>query len=567
MSSPELNEQLKAIEARLSNIEKKLYITSPSELPRTIRATAPASVQQEQQPKPPAEARTRTGNWLGIVAVICFVLAAGFIIKLSIESGWLTLLRQFALTVIFGFSLIGAGLMLLKSDKEYASFLPAGGIIILYLAAFAAHRFYGLISFDAAIGYISLISAICIWLHMTIKHDIYPITAAIGAYIAPLLLGLDTTVEFSLYYFVICSLVFASISIWTNSRILTIIAAYLAVLVNTYIGLDLSQNDLLGLLLNQYPHFNVVQDKLIATVLVLHFLIFSISTYFYSRQNRHPLTLEESWGFLLALVIFYAAEYYFINRIAPGIAPWYSLGFAGVLIGVYLASKSYFANTQENLHSRFMIIAFTTVVLFHSVYLELLPADFRPWLFVIFAVGFALCPNALLNKEKTGTYTFPIMMLLLIMLIEYGTMILHLTENTTPTQLLVSLFAFASMWFVLLAQPDFFHKQDEYHYPVLSAAHLIAIMAFYQLTHSYNSLAVSASWLFYAICVILFAFSRKDKIMAKSALFVLSLAAAKALLYDASSAATIVRIFCLLITGIALYGAGFFLRKIDQWEN
>lgn len=54
--------------------------------------------------------------------------------------------------------------------------------------------------------------------------------------------------------------------------------------------------------------------------------------------------------------------------------------------------------------------------------------------------------------------------------------------------------------------------------------------------------------------------------MAKSALFVLGFAAGKALLYDAASAPTVVRIGCLLLTGAVLYGCGLLMRKIAHWK-
>lgn len=55
--------------------------------------------------------------------------------------------------------------------------------------------------------------------------------------------------------------------------------------------------------------------------------------------------------------------------------------------------------------------------------------------------------------------------------------------------------------------------------------------------------------------------------MARSALIVLSFAAGKVLLYDASSTPTVVRILCLLMTGVVLYGSGFLIRKIAGWKT
>lgn len=95
----------------------------------------------------------------------------------------------------------------------------------------------------------------------------------------------------------------------------------------------------------------------------------------------------------------------------------------------------------------------------------------------------------------------------------------------------------------------------------------LAILGFYRFTENYGSVAVSAAWLFYAVAVMFFAFIKRDELMAKSAMFVLALAAGKALLYDAASAPTIIRIVCLLLTGVVLYGCGFFMRKINEWSK
>ena len=214
-----------------------------------------------------------------------------------------------------------------------------------------------------------------------------------------------------------------------------------------------------------------------------------------------------------------------------------------------------------------MILFFATIVCFHSVYLELIPADFRAWLFVVIMAGFGLCPFKMINKNIKKIIFFPMCALVLILSIEYARMILNLIDYYQTSWLIISLTSFASIWFVLLMQQNTIASiKIKCGMLLLTAAHLLAIMAFYQLTHRYNSLAVSASWLIYAFCVILFAFKRKDSVMAKSALLILSLAAAKALLYDAASAPTIVRILCLLVTGVVLYGSGFLLRQFGKWK-
>jgi len=560
MDLSQVEEKLKSIELRLSKLEGGSSVPTTPTPATTASAIQPSAVKAPPDTYRPAFVAstdslqtqtvvtpTKPGNWLGVIAILCFVLAAGFIIKLSIESGWLTPGRQIGLAVLFGFSLIGTGFKLLNSDREYASLLPAAGTIVLYLSAFAAHRLYSLISFEVAIASTALVSGLCVWLYSKIKHDVYALTAAIGSYVSPIMLGIDSGATFSLYYFLLCSVAFSAISILVESRMLTLISAYLAILVSGYIGMNLNQ------------------DVLVVTVLGLHFLIFALGQYIYTDLTRKPLSENESGLLLPVLLIFYAMEYYYINRVQPGLAPWVSMGFAAVLLGLYISAKKWFP--KQNLSSGSIILTFATLVGFHSVYLELLPSEFRPWLFPLILMAWILLPDQGPIK-KGNPFQVPLLGLMAILAIEYFTMVAGLVTNKSDFSMMaVSLVSFVCLWIALIFGNEKITGKKDLGLVILGCAHLLAIMAFYRLTEDIGSLAVSASWLFYALAVVIFAFNRKDEIMAKSAIFVLAFAAAKALLYDVSQASAGVRIFCLLLTGAALYGSGFLMRKISGWKN
>lgn len=543
------NDKWKEIESRLAKIESVLHITPKSQTAPTQTPAVTAKAQEIQR-------STRSGNWLGVVGAICFVIAAGFIIKLSIDSGWLTPVRQIGLAILLGVSLIVSGLALMKADREYAGLLPAAGVIILYSSVFAAHQYYSLITFQAAIVLTAVISLICIGLYRILHHDFYALVAAAGAYLAPVILELNAQAAFSIYYYLICSFAFATIAIWLHSRLLILVAAYLALFVNAYIGFNLGDNELTRIHLNQ--------SELIAIILPIHFLIFLLASYLYTIYSGKELTKDEAWSFFPVLVAFYSIEYYFIYQIRPDLAPWISLIFAAAIFLVYLGAKTWLG--EKSVKSQTMIFAFISIVIFHSVYLELLPTDFKPWLFVIIFMLAALIPAQMFTNKNKPEYKVPIFALLLILGIEYLSMIYHMIGSYNQMWVMVTLASFASIWFLLIMQKDLLVK-DEYNYALLSAAHLLAITAFYQLTTDYGSLAVSASWLLYAVIVIAFAFTRKDKVMARSAIFVLGFAAGKALLYDVASAPTVVRILCLLLTGAVLYGSGFLMKRISSWTE
>jgi hypothetical protein len=145
-------------------------------------------------------------------------------------------------------------------------------------------------------------------------------------------------------------------------------------------------------------------------------------------------------------------------------------------------------------------------------------------------------------------------------------MISHLMDAFVISWLIVSFMSVLSIWIAILKKSDNIQK-NEYRYFILTAAHFLAITAFYRLCYASGSLYVSISWLLYANCIITFAFVRKDKSMANSALIVLGFATAKVLLYDVSSAPTIIRILCLLFTGIVLFASGLIMKKVSRWDK
>ena len=550
MESTRFEPRLNSIELRLTRIEGSLKASGL--LPHAEQERPAPQQPPTPRPRPateawsqlPPETPDKPGNWLGIIAVICFVMAAGLIIKLSIDSGWLTPPRQLALAGLLGLSLIGAGLSLMRKDREYASLLPGAGIIVLDLTTFAAHLYYGLIPYETALGLTTLISGICIWLYTKIKHDVYPITAALGAYIAPMLFGFQTNTMFTMDYFLICSIAFAAISISLQTRTLMMVSAYLALAMMSWIGVELHQNGL------------------VASLLGLQFFIFAANAWFYTYQNRTPLSENEAWCLLPVLLLFYAVEYYLIDQIQPGLAPWIALAFSGVLIGLTLTIKR---NFPDSLGSQTLLLAFISLIIFHAGYLKLLPGDVRPWLFVVIVAGGSFFPLHRLRHKEARNVLPPLVAILAIVAIEYLSLVRHLSDTPTTACLIVAFAALGSLWLLLARNVPGVSSRDVAGNILLGAAHFLALLAFYQLTTDVGALAVSASWLFYAVAVMVFAFLRKDEIMAKSALFVLGFAAGKALLYDAAAAPTLVRILCLMLTGAVLYGCGFFMRKVSTW--
>ena len=537
---------------RLSEIERRLTIlekpTAPKYTPppATLKVTTPkhttctAPTPSELIPRPEsvgtASSAPSGSNLLAVIALICFILAGGFVIKLSIDSGWLTPARQIGLAILLGLACISTGFSIFKFDRSYSSYLPAAGIVILYLSAFAAYRFHHLISFTQGIVAISAVSSLCFLIHLQLEESIYLIMAAIGSYLAPSILGIDDGSSFGTNYYIFCSVVFAMSSILVKSRVPTLVGAYLAIAITVTSGA---------------PHETLMY------LLPLHFAIYSLGTFLYTRLNKISLSENEAWAFFPVLLFFYAAEYNSLSHVVPTIAPWISLGFAALVMGLYQIAKGKIA-----LQSGQMILAFSSIVIFHSVYLNLLPDAARPWLFSGILLLACFVP-----ASKARLETIPKLAIFAVLIIEYIRIMDGLFEKKTDEFALVSVVSVVSLLVLfILRRSRITERSENVAYLYLLGAHSMAINSLYHITSDIGSLAVSGAWLFYAIVIMTFGFIKRDQIMAKSALFVLMLAAAKVLVYDASSADAIIRILCLLLTGAVLYGCGILLRRISTWQ-
>jgi uncharacterized membrane protein len=123
-----IEQRLDAIEARLSNLEAKNYIQAPLSKAQPVKST-PINIPADKPPHAGPPLATQLLGWGGATAL---VLAASYIIKLALSSGWLTPERQLGIAVLGALLMIGLGIKLRNNDRSYASLLPAGGVTVLF---------------------------------------------------------------------------------------------------------------------------------------------------------------------------------------------------------------------------------------------------------------------------------------------------------------------------------------------------------------------------------------------------------------------------------------------------
>lgn len=556
----ELDERITQIEARLSALERftrpnttqpvapakvqapiALNTASPGDKPIPAKwvAASAASVQQEKN--------SPVTNILGWAGATALVMASVYLVVLAIDAGWLTPLRQLILAMLGGFVCIGMGLLLRGKDMHYASLLPAGGIVILFLSMYGAHNYYHLVGTIFATSGIIVTCLISLLLNRLFQSELYALFAVIGSYTAPVILGGSSySIADLIIYFACWSALFSIFSIWTEKRSIYILAMYLALVI-----FDLKWS-------------NSIPDAWVEALVfqTVHFLIFVVAASVFSIRIG-PMSPESAIKHTPALVLFYFVQYHILAKHIPGLAPWIAIASAAVLLASYFVA--YRALGQNLAGGRILLSSYIALVLVHAGYIESVPAQWAPWvgLVVIPAIG----AYAALRRDIKAPGTPLWIAVALIFIANYfklfpGLSMLSATQEVPAHNLLALCYA-AELYLAY-----FFSRSNagikDIGMIALYAGH-VAIMAWAMQIFD-SRFVVSLVWGTLALSCLFLSLQRRDKILGQSSLLIFSASILKALLYDIALAAPLIRIASLLVLGGSLYLGGWLYKKVASLE-
>ena len=548
----DLEQRLTNLEQRLERLEQLLIQRPPGPTARpqndfVIEAQPEQRKVRRQkiagEPHKSTFSVTAVLGWAGIAAV---VLAAAYLIKLGVELGWLTPTRQVVMTVLGGLGLIGAGLALRNADREYAGYLPAGGIAILFLAVYGAHLYYRLIPGNlATLGVVGICLgslALCRLFH----NDLYALFAVVGSYSAPLLLsGIRSSVAELALYYTAWSIVFCLVSLWLGRRLIYLLALYLAL-----IGFDLVWHTM-------WRHVWPQPWQAALGFQSIQFLIFAAATTLFSVRRQSPLDISQAWAHLPALLLFYVLQYSLLDRYLPAWAPWIAVGSAVLVLLCYFVARKRLGSVLPG--GRLLLSSYIALVLFHAGYLEGISYRWQPWaglglvaLLAIYAVSYRRLPPLGIPVFGALIVIFTLNLLRLVAQVDLG--------PVPASQLLVILYALQLYAAYILARHNDFDRRLQI---VLAYSGHISAMA--AAVHLFDSpLAVSISWGLLALTCLAWALWRQDRIIGQSSLLIFGVSAGKVLLHDLSEAKPLVRIACLLVLGATCYVGGWLYKRMSD---
>ena len=573
-SLAELNARIE----RLEGLVERLVHQCPSQAPTyqtgpmPVASTPPPCTTQTSSPSPSQASRTALkdsahtasshiaptsaqaaaapggAKFLGAVGVLCFLLAGSYLVKLAITEGWITPTMQLTALVVFALSLIFAGFLLKDRDNQYASLLPASGIVLLYMAAYGGNLYFRLYDLSVASFVVNAVSLGALALYSTFRQHFYALAASVGTYLVPLLLGSATWSFLPLcVYVMVWNVTFSVIAASLGSRLLLGVTAYLAILLVWLFGEAASEQDA--------PRLNV------ALFQALQFLFFCTTIAWYSIRRREPLSNSEAWSFFPLLLLFYTAEYELIARLNAGAAPWCGLAFGVWVYAVYAFARRCFG--PSTLESYPMVSCFLSIVAVHVGYLELSPSFLRPWLAIAVLVYYG---RFLAGKSASLEHSAAIFVLSFIPLIEcVRTLFGRDWGHSLPYTTLLN-FAFAGALLFAAREARAVKSSSALPLMVLGAsqfllglAHL-SQLAFEPITAAY---VTSALWSATALVLLLVAQRVGDRALAGKASWLFGLTAIKVLLFDLSESSTGGRIVALVVIGALFYAGGYVYRRIS----
>ena len=485
---------------------------------------------------------TQVMGWTGVTLL---VLAAAYLIRMVYDSGWLTPQRQIFMAVVSAFLMIGAGLQLRRTDQNYASLLPAGGLVVLFLSTYGAHLYYHFISAHLAMAAVICIGLLSLWLGALFASEVFGLFAVVGSYSAPLLLpAMSGSVADVAIYFTAWSTLFCTYALLVRNRRPYLLANYCALVAFQMTWDGLPGGNWLGAL-----GFQAAQ-----------FALFLLTAIGFSVRSARPMTPLEANTHLPLLLIFYALQYQLLHTHAPQLAPWIAIGSAAVLLLAYLAAEHLLQMSLRA--SGYIVGAYCALVLFHAGYIELLSDDAKMWVLLLAIPCIAMYS---LSARAPAPVALPVQLLVTgVFIANFLRLLLAPGEvwsgNATPLTLLyvAELYAAYFVGRIRLAQAPWPRI-------ALYGAH-IGLMHI-ALDGLSNALTVSLAWAALALVTLILAYLVSDKVLGQSSLAIFFASIVKVLLFDLSGTAPWVRIGSLVVAGLSLFIGGLLYKSVMALES
>jgi uncharacterized membrane protein len=142
-------------------------------------------------------------RWLGWAAIALILFAAAFFLKYAFDNRWIGELGRVAIGVAAGITLTALGYRYHKRKwRVFSQILTTGGIVLLYLSAYASYAFYQLAPQRAAFVYLTILIAEAAGLALLYRAPAIAVMALLGGFLTPVLLHSDRDQHQALFAYI-----------------------------------------------------------------------------------------------------------------------------------------------------------------------------------------------------------------------------------------------------------------------------------------------------------------------------------------------------------------------------
>ncbi len=347
----ELERTVRAQAARISSLEQQVIASSftfqssiSNALPPTAKQVSSSSksstaadtvnqnTAQKSASRPALEDRIG-GQWLNRIGVIVLIFGTGFFLKYAFDNAWIAergrVLIGFALGVA---ALLGGVFVRARGYRDYASGLFGGGIVVLYLSAYAAHAFYNLINQVPAFALMAGVTALAVLL--AARYDALPIAAIglIGGFLTPPLLASSESSEVTLFSYALLLdagvLALAYRKAWRSLNYMAFIATTI-----TFIGWAVTY----------YTSEKFGRTMLFAT---LFFVIFIVVTVLHNIIQKRASQWLDASLILANASAFFAIGYLLLQDSRAGFQSSFALLLSGIYWLLYVSARGRVTNDR-----------------------------------------------------------------------------------------------------------------------------------------------------------------------------------------------------------------------------
>jgi hypothetical protein len=155
-----------------------------------VAAAAPVKVARTREENADALENRIGGRWLLYIGLTALVLGASYFVKYAFDNEWINPTLRVGIGFLGGAALIVFGQRFVsKGLAFYGQVLTGGGIGVLYLAIYAAYRWYALINEPAASAAMILTTALGVWLADRQRSQPLALFAVAVGFATPFLIG------------------------------------------------------------------------------------------------------------------------------------------------------------------------------------------------------------------------------------------------------------------------------------------------------------------------------------------------------------------------------------------